>query len=62
MPKNDIFAGAQPAERNPAVGIVVHDNTLAARRPRSAAFVWGGEDASAPSLPYGRWKPGARAA
>jgi hypothetical protein len=24
--------------------------------------VWGGEDAATPSLPFGRWKPGARAA
>lgn len=62
MPKNDIFAGAQPAERNSAVGIVVHDNAPAPRRPRSVAFVWGGEDAPAPSLPFGRWKPGVRAA
>lgn len=62
MPKNDIFAGAQPEDRNPAVGIVVHDNTPAPRRPRSVAFVWGGEDAPAPSLPFGRWKPGVRAA
>jgi hypothetical protein len=32
------------------------------RIPRSVAFVWGGEVNPSPSLPYGRWKPGARAA
>lgn len=58
---DDIFAGEMPAGHNPAVGIVVHDNTPAPRRPRSIAFVWGGEDAPTPSLPFGRWKP-ARAA
>ncbi len=34
----------------------------APRLSRSVAFVWGGEAAPAPSLPFGRWKPGARAA
>ena len=62
MLNDDINAGSGPAERDPAVGIVVHDNTPAPRRPRSVAFVWGGEDAPRPSLPFGRWKPGARAA
>jgi len=55
-------AGHEPADRDPAVGIVVHDITPALRRPRSIAFVWGGEDIPAPSLPFGRWKPGVRAA
>lgn len=62
MLNDDFNAGSGSAEHNPAVGIVVHDNTPAPRRPRSVAFVWGGEDAPAPSLPFGRWKPGARAA
>ena len=51
----------QPADAA-AVGIVVHARTEAARRPRSIAFVWAGEPYEAPSLPFGRWKPGARAA
>lgn len=60
---DDIFAGTAPADRkNPAVGIVVHDYAPAPRRPRSIAFVWGGEEAPTPSLPFGRWKPGVRAA
>lgn len=62
MLNEDIIAGEPPAGRDPAVGIVVHDNTPAPRRPRSIAFVWGGEHVPAPSLPFGRWKPGVRAA
>lgn len=46
----------------PAVGIVVHDYAPAMRRAPRIAFVWGGEDAATPSLPFGRWKPGIRAA
>lgn len=62
MLNDDLFAGDLSADRNPAVGIVVHDNAPAPRRPRSIAFVWGRDDAPAPSLPFGRWKPGVRAA
>jgi len=62
MLNDEIIAGEMPDERDTAVGIVVHDRSPAPRRPRSVAFVWGGEDAPAPSLPFGRWKPGARAA
>ena len=50
------------ADRFPAVGIVVHDNAPPQGRAPRIAFVWGGEDAATPSLPFGRWKPGARAA
>ena len=50
------------ADHSPAVGIVVHDNAPAPGRPPRIAFVWGGEYAAAPSLPFGRWKPGFRAA
>jgi hypothetical protein len=57
----DEHADMESADRFPAVGIVVHDNAPQGRAPR-IAFVWGGEDAAAPSLPFGRWKPGARAA
>jgi hypothetical protein len=52
-------AGEVPAV--PAVGIVVHDNAPVTGAPR-IEFVWGGENAATPSLPFGRWKPGARAA
>lgn len=55
-------AGDQPADDFPAVGIVVHDHAPAPRRAPRIAFVWGGEDAATPSLPFGRWKPGVRAA
>ena len=55
-------AGDQPGDDFPAVGIVVHDYAPAPRRAPRIAFVWGGEDAATPSLPFGRWKPGARAA
>jgi hypothetical protein len=62
MLNDEIIAGEMPAERDTVVGIVVHDRSSTPRRPRSVAFVWGGEDAPTPSLPFGRWKPGARAA
>jgi hypothetical protein len=52
-------AGELPAVS--AVGIVVHDHAPVTGAPR-IAFVWGGEEAATPSLPFGRWKPGARAA
>jgi hypothetical protein len=55
-------AGEEQADDFPAVGIVVHDHAPAARRAPRIAFVWGGEAAATPSLPFGRWKPGARAA
>lgn len=51
-----------PADDAPAVGIVVHEQTPVQRRPRSVAFVWAGEPYDPPSLPFGRWKPGAQAA
>ena len=62
MEHHEHGAGSAPAERDPAVGIVVHDIAPTPRRPRSVAFVWGGEDSPVPSLPFGRWKPGVRAA
>ncbi|HEU0015773.1 MAG TPA: hypothetical protein VFQ45_18995 [Longimicrobium sp.] len=55
-------AAGAPAENHPAVGIVVHGETPVPERPRSVAFVWGGETLPAPSLPFGRWKPGVQAA
>ena len=62
MHNEENIAGDLPADEDPAVGIVVHDNTPVPRRPRSIAFVWAGEEFASPSLPFGRWKPGARAA
>ena len=59
---HDEHADRGSADRFPAVGIVVHDNAPPPGRAPRIAFVWGGEDAAAPSLPFGRWKPGARAA
>jgi len=41
-------------------GIVVTDCpdgfVTEAEHPRIAAFIWGGEVPSPPTLPYGRWK------
>ena len=54
-------AGKERADDFPAVGIVVHDHAPAAGRAPRIAFVYGGEAAATPSLPFGRWKPGARA-
>lgn len=62
MLNDELIAGELPVDPDPAVGIVVHYDMSTQRRPRSISFVWGGEDAPAPSLPFGRWKPGARAA
>lgn len=49
-------------EADDAVGIVVQGRPHAERRPRAVAFVWGGKVRPTPSLPYGRWKDGVRAA
>lgn len=62
MANDEHAAGELTADPSPAVGIVVHDNAPAPRRGPRIAFVWGGEHAAAPSLPFGRWKPGVRAA
>lgn len=62
MSHDEQAAAGFSADRSPAVGIVVHDNAPAPGRPPRMTFVWGGEDAAAPSLPFGRWKPGVRAA
>jgi hypothetical protein len=53
-------AGAVPAEAYSTDARL--EQPAAPRLSRSVAFVWGGESAPAPSLPFGRWKPGARAA
>lgn len=57
MANDEHAAAGSAAERSLAVGIVVHDNAPAPGRPPRMTFVWGGEDAAAPSLPFGRWKP-----
>ncbi|WP_331876602.1 hypothetical protein [Longimicrobium sp.] len=51
-----------PAEAYSTDAGTALDQPGAPRLSRSVAFVWGGEAAPAPSLPFGRWKPGARAA
>lgn len=44
------------------VGIVVRGIRPAARETSARAFVWGAETGAAPSLPFVRWRTGARAA
>ena len=62
MDSNDRWSGAEGEEAPEPVGIVVADRSHLATRPH-LDFVWGPPDVlPAPSLPYGRWKPGARAA
>ncbi|MDB4952141.1 MAG: hypothetical protein JWM27_4790 [Gemmatimonadetes bacterium] len=51
-----------PAEDTDAVGIVVQGGRFTAKEPSTLAFVWGREVNPAPSLPFGRWKAGYRAA
>jgi len=62
MPHEDHPDGPHAADTSPGAGIVVHHDVLTPFHPRSVAFVWGRETLPAPSLPFGRWKPGARAA
>ena len=60
MAQNESRPGAAPASiDSPAAHA---SDAPVPRIPRSVAFVWGGEVNPSPSLPYGRWKPGARAA
>ena len=40
------------------VGIVVRGEASEGFVPRAVAFIWGAEVLPAPSLPFGRWKPG----
>lgn len=44
--------------RRPVRGIVITRGTeeAATRRPRIAAFIWGGKVRPNPTLPFGRWK------
>ncbi len=59
MAQNQSRSGNMPAESFPGAAAA---DVPVLRIPRSVAFVWGGEVNPSPSLPYGRWKPGARAA
>jgi hypothetical protein len=60
--RNDEGPAAEAAvDDTTAVGIVVQDGPLPDAQPH-LAFVWGPEVHAAPSLPFGRWKPGAKAA
>jgi hypothetical protein len=61
MRKRDLFAAELAADDTTAVGIVVQDGHATSPHPH-LAFVWGPEVLPAPSLPFGRWKPGAKAA
>lgn len=59
MAQNESRSGSAPAENIPGAAVA---ELPVLRIPRSVAFVWGGEVNPSPSLPYGRWKPGVRAA
>jgi hypothetical protein len=62
MDSNDRWRGGEGEEGPEPVGIVVADRSHAEGRPH-LDFVWGPPEVlPAPSLPFGRWKPGARAA
>jgi hypothetical protein len=61
MIKNQTIAGVLPAEGYRTDHVALQESATP-RLSRSVAFVWGGEAVPAPSLPFGRWKPGARAA
>lgn len=62
MTKSQNIAGVVPADDYSKDAGAAHEQPAAPRLSRSVAFVWGGEAVPAPSLPFGRWKPGARAA
>jgi len=60
--RDENMPGEMPADdMTTAVGIVVQDGSMIPSHPH-LAFVWGPEVRPAPSLPFGRWKPGAKAA
>ncbi len=62
MDRNDRWGGGEAEDAPEPVGIVVADRSHAEGRPH-LDFVWGPPEVlPAPSLPFGRWKPGARAA
>ena len=61
MREKSFPAAEHAADDTTAVGIVVQDGPRTEQHPH-LAFVWGPEVLPAPSLPFGRWKPAARAA
>ena len=62
MANEDWHAGEMPADDSGVVGIVVLARRIVQSAP-NLAFVWGPpEFQAAPSLPFGRWKPAAKAA
>ena len=62
MANDDGIAGELPADDSSVVGIVVQGRRTVEAAP-NLRFVWGPpEFQAAPSLPFGRWKPVARAA
>jgi hypothetical protein len=59
---NECEIPPEAAEEREMVGIVVQATRVIPVHPH-LAFVWGPPEAElAPSLPFGRWKPGTRAA
>jgi hypothetical protein len=62
MANEETSGGELPAEDAGVVGIVVQGERVVPSHPH-LAFVWGPpEFQAAPSLPFGRWKSGAKAA
>ncbi|HSU15772.1 hypothetical protein [Longimicrobium sp.] len=62
MANDDTSGGDLSAEDMGMMGIVVQGGRVAPSHPH-LDFVWGPpEFKAAPSLPFGRWKPGAKAA
>ena len=62
MADDEYGHGDMPADDAGVVGIVVQGARVAPSHPH-LDFVWGPpEFQAAPSLPFGRWKPTARAA
>lgn len=62
MAIDETGAGELPAADMGVVGIVVQNARVEPSHPH-LDFVWGPPELeAAPSLPFGRWKPGAKAA
>ncbi len=61
MVEHESGAECTALPENP-VGIIVHDSRPVQSRPRAVAFVYGYDENTQPSLPYGRWKQGHKAA
>ncbi|MDR0787236.1 MAG: hypothetical protein LBG44_05165 [Gemmatimonadota bacterium] len=57
--KSGAECGSLPED---AVGIIVHDSRPVPAKPRAVAFVYGYDESAQPSLPFGRWKHGEKAA